>query len=148
VVRLVAFTTLQHDPLARRVVPCGLTGAGLPIGLQIVGPLYAEDRVLRAARAFETTQPSGARAVCGMTAAEPLTLTLTDAPDEAQKASDLARSRALTTRPRGRGLPAARHPGFRPQYRRVVGGLFGELSRPALLSTASSCPRTCAATIR
>jgi len=38
-------------------VPCGLTRAGLPIGLQIVGPLYAEDRVLRAARAFETTQP-------------------------------------------------------------------------------------------
>jgi aspartyl-tRNA(Asn)/glutamyl-tRNA(Gln) amidotransferase subunit A len=39
-------------------VPCGLTSAGLPIGLQIVGPLYAEDRVLRAARAFETTQPA------------------------------------------------------------------------------------------
>src|SRR5690242_12905630 len=38
-------------------IPCGLTSAGLPIGLQIVGPLYAEDRVLRAARAFETTQP-------------------------------------------------------------------------------------------
>jgi aspartyl-tRNA(Asn)/glutamyl-tRNA(Gln) amidotransferase subunit A len=38
-------------------IPCGLTGAGLPIGLQIVGPLYAEDRVLRAARAFEATQP-------------------------------------------------------------------------------------------
>jgi aspartyl-tRNA(Asn)/glutamyl-tRNA(Gln) amidotransferase subunit A len=38
-------------------IPCGLTGAGLPSGLQIVGPLYAEDRVLRAARAFETTQP-------------------------------------------------------------------------------------------
>lgn len=38
-------------------VPCGLTGAGLPIGLQIVGPLYAENRVLRAARAFEATQP-------------------------------------------------------------------------------------------
>ena len=36
-------------------IPCGLTGAGLPIGLQIVGPLYAEDRVLRAARAFEMT---------------------------------------------------------------------------------------------
>jgi aspartyl-tRNA(Asn)/glutamyl-tRNA(Gln) amidotransferase subunit A len=36
---------------------CGLTGAGLPIGLQIVGPLYRDDRVLRAARAFETTQP-------------------------------------------------------------------------------------------
>ncbi|HVC56105.1 MAG TPA: amidase [Stellaceae bacterium] len=38
-------------------IPCGLTSAGLPIGLQIVGPLYAEDRVLRAARAFEATQP-------------------------------------------------------------------------------------------
>jgi aspartyl-tRNA(Asn)/glutamyl-tRNA(Gln) amidotransferase subunit A len=38
-------------------IPCGLTSAGLPIGLQIVGPLYAEDRVLRAARAFETTRP-------------------------------------------------------------------------------------------
>jgi len=38
-------------------IPCGLTASGLPIGLQIVGPLYAEDRVLRAARAFETTQP-------------------------------------------------------------------------------------------
>jgi aspartyl-tRNA(Asn)/glutamyl-tRNA(Gln) amidotransferase subunit A len=38
-------------------IPCGLTRAGLPIGLQIVGPLYAEDRVLRAARAFEATQP-------------------------------------------------------------------------------------------
>ena len=38
-------------------IPCGLTRAGLPIGLQIVGPLYAEEKVLRAARAFETTQP-------------------------------------------------------------------------------------------
>jgi aspartyl-tRNA(Asn)/glutamyl-tRNA(Gln) amidotransferase subunit A len=38
-------------------IPCGLTGTGLPIGLQIVGPLYADDRVLRAARAFEATQP-------------------------------------------------------------------------------------------
>jgi aspartyl-tRNA(Asn)/glutamyl-tRNA(Gln) amidotransferase subunit A len=38
-------------------IPCGLTAAGLPIGLQIIGPLYADARVLRAARAFETTQP-------------------------------------------------------------------------------------------
>jgi aspartyl-tRNA(Asn)/glutamyl-tRNA(Gln) amidotransferase subunit A len=38
-------------------IPCGLTSTGLPIALQIVGPLYADDRVLRAARAFETTQP-------------------------------------------------------------------------------------------
>jgi aspartyl-tRNA(Asn)/glutamyl-tRNA(Gln) amidotransferase subunit A len=46
---------LTRQPAAS--VPCGLTRAGLPIGLQIVGPLYADDRVLRAARAFETTQP-------------------------------------------------------------------------------------------
>jgi aspartyl-tRNA(Asn)/glutamyl-tRNA(Gln) amidotransferase subunit A len=38
-------------------IPCGLTRAGLPIGLQIVGPLYTDARVLRAARAFEETQP-------------------------------------------------------------------------------------------
>ena len=46
---------MTRQPAA--TVPCGLTRAGLPIGLQIVGPLYAEDRVLRAARAFEATQP-------------------------------------------------------------------------------------------
>jgi aspartyl-tRNA(Asn)/glutamyl-tRNA(Gln) amidotransferase subunit A len=46
---------MTRQPAA--TVPCGLTRAGLPIGLQIVGPLYAEDRVLRAARAFEQTQP-------------------------------------------------------------------------------------------
>jgi aspartyl-tRNA(Asn)/glutamyl-tRNA(Gln) amidotransferase subunit A len=45
---------LTRQPAAS--IPCGLTKAGLPIGLQIVGPLYADDRVLRAARAFETTQ--------------------------------------------------------------------------------------------
>src|SRR5271168_1193025 len=46
---------LTRQPAAS--IPCGLTSAGLPIGLQIVGPLYADHRVLRAARAFETTQP-------------------------------------------------------------------------------------------
>jgi aspartyl-tRNA(Asn)/glutamyl-tRNA(Gln) amidotransferase subunit A len=38
-------------------IPCGLTSAGLPIGLQIVGKLHDDARVLRAARAFEATQP-------------------------------------------------------------------------------------------
>jgi aspartyl-tRNA(Asn)/glutamyl-tRNA(Gln) amidotransferase subunit A len=38
-------------------IPCGLTSSGLPIGLQIVGPLHADAKVLRAARAFESTQP-------------------------------------------------------------------------------------------
>lgn len=46
---------LTRQPAAS--IPCGLTSAGLPIGLQIVGPLYADDRVLCAARAFERTQP-------------------------------------------------------------------------------------------
>lgn len=38
-------------------VHCGLTPAGLPVGLQIVGPRYREDLVLRASRAVETTTP-------------------------------------------------------------------------------------------
>jgi aspartyl-tRNA(Asn)/glutamyl-tRNA(Gln) amidotransferase subunit A len=38
-------------------VPCGLAPDGLPIGLQIVGPRYADALVLRAARAFETVSP-------------------------------------------------------------------------------------------
>jgi aspartyl-tRNA(Asn)/glutamyl-tRNA(Gln) amidotransferase subunit A len=38
-------------------IPCGLTSAGLPTGLQIVGKLHDDARVLRAARAFEATQP-------------------------------------------------------------------------------------------
>ncbi len=38
-------------------VPCGVTRAGLPAGLQIVGPSHADASVLRAARAFETTCP-------------------------------------------------------------------------------------------
>ena len=36
-------------------VPCGLTQGGLPIGLQIVGPMFADALVLRAARALEST---------------------------------------------------------------------------------------------
>jgi aspartyl-tRNA(Asn)/glutamyl-tRNA(Gln) amidotransferase subunit A len=38
-------------------VPCGLTKAGLPIGLQIVGRMYDDATVLRAARAFERARP-------------------------------------------------------------------------------------------
>jgi aspartyl-tRNA(Asn)/glutamyl-tRNA(Gln) amidotransferase subunit A len=39
-------------------VPCGTTAAGLPVGLQIVGPRHAEALVLRAARAFESIRSS------------------------------------------------------------------------------------------
>jgi aspartyl-tRNA(Asn)/glutamyl-tRNA(Gln) amidotransferase subunit A len=46
---------LTQQPAAS--IPCGLTKAGLPVGLHLVGPRYAEARVLRAARAFETVRP-------------------------------------------------------------------------------------------
>jgi aspartyl-tRNA(Asn)/glutamyl-tRNA(Gln) amidotransferase subunit A len=38
-------------------VPAGWSEDGLPVGLQIVGPRFAEGRVLRAAAAFEAAQP-------------------------------------------------------------------------------------------
>ena len=38
-------------------VPCGLTQEGLPIGLQIVGPMFGDALVLRAARAYESAHP-------------------------------------------------------------------------------------------
>ena len=34
-------------------MPCGLSGAGLPIGLQIIGPAFEEARILRAAATLE-----------------------------------------------------------------------------------------------
>jgi aspartyl-tRNA(Asn)/glutamyl-tRNA(Gln) amidotransferase subunit A len=46
---------LSQQPAAS--VPCGLTAAGLPVGLQIVGPMHADHLVLRAARTFETARP-------------------------------------------------------------------------------------------
>ncbi|MBB6174566.1 aspartyl-tRNA(Asn)/glutamyl-tRNA(Gln) amidotransferase subunit A [Nocardiopsis mwathae] len=38
-------------------VPCGLTAAGLPVGLQVVGPRHADGLVLAACRAFEEARP-------------------------------------------------------------------------------------------
>jgi Asp-tRNA(Asn)/Glu-tRNA(Gln) amidotransferase A subunit family amidase len=38
-------------------VPCGFTPEGVPVGMQIVGPRLREDRVLRAAAAFERAAP-------------------------------------------------------------------------------------------
>jgi aspartyl-tRNA(Asn)/glutamyl-tRNA(Gln) amidotransferase subunit A len=46
---------LTQQPAAS--IPCGVTKAGLPVGLHLVGPRYADDLVLRAARAFETARP-------------------------------------------------------------------------------------------
>ena len=46
---------LTQQPAA--TVPCGFTSEGLPAGLQIVGPRYADALVLRAARAYEAANP-------------------------------------------------------------------------------------------
>jgi len=49
-----AVFNLTRHPAAS--VPCGLSGGGLPIGLQIVGRHYEDARVLAAAAAFERVQ--------------------------------------------------------------------------------------------
>jgi aspartyl-tRNA(Asn)/glutamyl-tRNA(Gln) amidotransferase subunit A len=49
---------LTQQPAAS--IPCGLTKAGLPVGLHLVGPRYADALVLRAARAFESARPIAA----------------------------------------------------------------------------------------
>ena len=46
---------LTQQPAAS--IPCGLTSAGLPAGLQIVGPKGAEDMVLAASAAYEAVKP-------------------------------------------------------------------------------------------
>ncbi len=38
-------------------VPCGFTGEGLPVGLQIVGKRFDDLGVLQASAAFEAIQP-------------------------------------------------------------------------------------------
>ena len=38
-------------------IPIGLTHAGMPTGLQLVGPMFGDALVLRAARAFESLIP-------------------------------------------------------------------------------------------
>ena len=46
---------LTQQPAAS--VPCGFTRGGLPVGLQIVGPMHDDRLVLRVARAFEQARP-------------------------------------------------------------------------------------------
>ena len=47
---------MTHQPAAS--VPCGFTTDGLPIGLHIVGPMYRDDLVIRASRAYEQARPT------------------------------------------------------------------------------------------
>ncbi len=46
---------LSQQPAA--AVPCGFTQAGLPVSMQIVGDKFADEKVLRAAGAYETAHP-------------------------------------------------------------------------------------------
>jgi aspartyl-tRNA(Asn)/glutamyl-tRNA(Gln) amidotransferase subunit A len=46
---------LTQQPAAS--VPCGFTRDGMPVGLQIVGPMHDDRLVLRVARAFENARP-------------------------------------------------------------------------------------------
>jgi aspartyl-tRNA(Asn)/glutamyl-tRNA(Gln) amidotransferase subunit A len=46
---------MTQQPAA--TLPCGFTSAGLPVGLQVVGPRYADARVLAACAAFEQARP-------------------------------------------------------------------------------------------
>jgi amidase len=49
--------TLSSLPAAS--APCGLTAAGLPIGLQIVGPRFSEPKILGAAKLVQRLNPIG-----------------------------------------------------------------------------------------
>jgi aspartyl-tRNA(Asn)/glutamyl-tRNA(Gln) amidotransferase subunit A len=46
---------MTQQPAA--TLPCGFTSAGLPVGLQVVGPKHADARVLAACAAFEKAKP-------------------------------------------------------------------------------------------
>jgi aspartyl-tRNA(Asn)/glutamyl-tRNA(Gln) amidotransferase subunit A len=48
---------LTQQPAAS--IPAGLTAAGLPVGLQLIGAKFDDAKVLRAARAFEIARPFG-----------------------------------------------------------------------------------------
>ena len=46
---------LTQQPAAS--MPCGLSGDGLPFGVQVVGPMHRDGLVLRACRAYESRHP-------------------------------------------------------------------------------------------
>jgi aspartyl-tRNA(Asn)/glutamyl-tRNA(Gln) amidotransferase subunit A len=43
----------NHAGVPAISLPCGLDSSGLPIGLQLIGPDFREDRLLQVAYAFE-----------------------------------------------------------------------------------------------
>ena len=65
--------TFSVTGLPAMAVPCGFTPAGLPVGLQIVGPRLREDLVLAAAAAYAAACPQHfRRPEIDVTAAVPL----------------------------------------------------------------------------
>ncbi|GAA4226531.1 amidase [Streptosporangium album] len=56
--------SVLHAPAAS--VPCGFTADGLPVGVQIVGPPFADLEVLRLAHAFERATGHGTRRPAGL----------------------------------------------------------------------------------
>ena len=47
-------------------VPCGFDSAGLPIGLQLIGPPFGEETMLRAGDAYERSGAFKRRRAAGM----------------------------------------------------------------------------------
>jgi amidase len=56
---LVATFLVSLTGLPAASVPCGLSDRGLPVGLQIVGPQFGEERVLGMARVVQSLLPIG-----------------------------------------------------------------------------------------
>jgi len=52
--RLTSWWNQTMQPAAS--IPCGVTSAGIPVGLQVIGPRYADALVLRACRAYESAR--------------------------------------------------------------------------------------------
>lgn len=51
---LYPFNLTGHPAMS---VPAGFTADGLPVGLQLIGPWFAEERLLRIAALLETIEP-------------------------------------------------------------------------------------------
>ena len=43
----------KHKGVSGVAIPAGLSSAGLPIGMQLIGPVFSEAKLFRAARMFE-----------------------------------------------------------------------------------------------
>ncbi len=78
---------LTQQPAA--TVPCGFTSSGLPVGMQIIGPRYADALVLRVARAFESARPFQMPDMNAVPEPQP-----TEAPAEGASAVEVAASAA------------------------------------------------------